>query len=301
MAKNRDKIIIIAIVGGALFLFVVFSLVAIMTSKPASDFSLTSIGDKIAIIDIKGEIDSADDVIRQLKRYEDDGSVKALVLRVDSPGGGVAASQEIFDQLMKFRSKGKHIVVSMGAVAASGGYYVACAGDTIFANPGTVTGSIGVIFSFPVIRTLMDKVGIKLEVVKSGTMKDVGSPAKEMSPEERLMLQSVIDDTYNQFVAVIVDRRKLDLDYVKSLANGSIFTGQQAKANGLVDKIGTLEDAISKAGEMADLGKHPRVIKERPYRRTIIDQLTGALGLDQIKSTYIHPWPTLEYLFNFQE
>jgi protease-4 len=298
MAKNRDRLIILIIIGAALILFVGFSLVVFLVSQTDTDMSFASLGNKVALIDITGVIEKPDDVIRQLKKYEDDSSIKALVLRIDSPGGGVAASQEIFDQLMKFKEKHKYIVVSMGAVAASGGYYVACAADTIFADPGTLTGSIGVIFSYPVLENLLDKVGIKMQVVKSGKLKDVGNFAREPSPEDIAMLQSVIDDTYDQFVSVVAVGRHLEIGYVKSLADGSVFTGRQAREKGLVDKLGTLEDAISKAGEMSDLGSNPRIIKERRINHTILDDLIGKLGLDQVKSN-IHLWPSLEYRYNY--
>ncbi len=299
MAENRDKIIILVIVGAAFVLFVAFSLVYFIVSGPASTTSFPPIGgDKVALIEINGVIEKSDDVVRQLKEYEDDNSVKALILRVDSPGGGVAAAQEIYAQLLKFKESDKFIVVSMGSVAASGGYYVSCAADTIFADPGTLTGSIGVIFSYPILKDLMDKVGVQMEVVKSGKLKDVGNFSREPTPEDIKMLQSVIDDTYDQFVNVVAEGRNLEVDYVRELADGSVFTGRQAKEKGLVDKLGTLEDAIAKAGEMANLGSHPRVIRERRIRRTLFQELIGALGLDQVKSS-IHLWPTVEYRYNF--
>jgi protease IV len=298
MDKNRDRLVILIIIGAAVVLFAGFSIVLFLVSQTSSDMTINPIGNKLALIEITGVIEKSDDVIRQLKKYEDDSSVKGLVLRIDSPGGGVAASQEIFEQLMKFKENHKYIVVSMGSVAASGGYYVACAADTIFADPGTLTGSIGVIFSYPVIQNLMDKVGIKMQVVKSGKLKDVGNFAREPSPEDVAMLQSVIDDTYAQFVGVVAVGRNLEIDYVKSLADGSVFTGHQAKEKGLVDKLGSLEDAISKAGEMANLGSKPRVVKERRVSHTLIDDLFGKLGLDEVKSN-IHLWPSLEYRYNY--
>jgi protease IV len=298
MAQNRDRLIIFIIIGGALILFAGLSIVLFVVSSSDSDIGLTTIGDKVALIDITGIIETSDDIVRQVKKYADDNSVKALVLRVDSPGGGVAASQEILAALFKFKEENKYIIVSMGSVAASGGYYVSCAADSIYANPGTLTGSIGVIFSYPIFTNLMDKVGIQMQVIKSGKLKDVGNFARQPSPEDISMLQSVIDDTYNQFVNVVAKGRHLEKDNVRSLADGSVFTGCQAKGNGLVDKIGTLEDAISMAGRMTGLGNHPRVIKERRLRRTLLDELTGKLGIDQIKSN-VRLWPSLEYRFNF--
>ncbi len=299
MAQNRDRLIILVIVGACFVLFIALSVIYFATSASRTDMTFVPIGgDKVALIDITGVIEKSDDVVRQLKDYKDDSSVRALVLRVDSPGGGVAASQEIYDQLLKFKEKKKYIVVSMGSVAASGGYYVSCAADTIFADPGTLTGSIGVIFSYPILQNLMDKVGVQMQVVKSGKLKDVGNFARQPSPEDVKMLQSVIDDTYDQFVNVVAQGRNLELDYVRGLADGSVYTGRQAKEKGLIDKIGTLEDAIAKAGEMSDLGSNPRTVKERRLRRTLFEQLAGALGIDQIKSS-IRLWPSLEYRYNF--
>jgi protease IV len=299
MTQRRDKVILLVIVIGGLLMFGVLGIFAFVFAKSdESDFEFSKVGPKVAIIEVNGVIESSADIIRQLKKYQDDGSVKALVLRVDSPGGGVAPSQEIYEQLLKFKQDGKYIVVSMGSVAASGGYYIACAADTIYANPGTITGSIGVIFSFPVFQNLMDKIGMKMEVVKSGALKDVGNYAREMSPEDRKMLQSVIDDTYSQFVGVVSDGRGLDSIYVKSIADGSIYTGRQALNLRLVDKIGTLEDAIAKAGEMSNLGRDPRVVKEKKYRRSLVDDLFGKLGIDGDQMNFLNKWPSLEYRYS---
>jgi protease-4 len=296
MARNRDALIILIIVVAGIFLFGVASIIVIV-SGASSSMDLASIGNKIALVEINGVIEESNDVVRQIKKYQDDNSIKALVLRIESPGGGVAASQEIYEQLLRFRDKDKAIVVSMGSIAASGGYYVACAADTILANPGTVTGSIGVILSYLVYKNLMDKVGLEMQVIKSGELKDVGNPARQLTPKERAMLQSVIDDTYDQFVGVVAERRSMDIDDVKKLADGSIFTGNQALDNGLVDKLGTLDDAISLAGEMGDLGKHPRVVKERKFRRSLLDELLGFVGLKQSLVDHLRPWPSIEYRF----
>jgi len=297
MARNRDAFIILIIVVAGIFLFGVASII-IVVSGASSSMDLAPIGNKIALVEINGVIEESNDVVRQIKKYQDDNSIKALVLRIESPGGGVAASQEIYEQLLRFRDKDKAIVVSMGSIAASGGYYIACAADTILANPGTVTGSIGVILSYLVYKNLMDKVGLELQVIKSGELKDVGNPARQLTPRERAMLQSVIDDTYDQFVGVVAERRSMDIDDVKKLADGAIFTGNQALNNGLVDKLGTLEDAISLAGEMANLGKHPRVVKERKFRRSLLDELLGFVGLNQSLMDHLRPWPSIEYRFS---
>ena len=297
MAMTRGKIIALVIVGAGIFFMAVVFAIIFAVSQSSSDFAVGGIGGKIALVEVDGVIKDSDDIVRQIKKYKEDHSIQAIVLRVDSPGGGVAASQEIYDQLLKFKSDGRHIIVSMGSVAASGGYYVSCAADTIFANPGTITGSIGVIFEFPILQELMDKVGVKMEVIKSGALKDVGNPDRKMTPEEQKMLQSVIDDTYDQFVTVVAKNRHLDYNFVKGLADGSVFTGRQAMQNGLVDKMGTLEDAISAAGVICNLGEHPRVVKERLYMVPWWQAIAGKLGLDFINSNFIHQWPTLEYRY----
>jgi protease-4 len=299
MGKNRDKIIVIVIIAVAAFSFLFLTIIMFGMSMTGERFSVASLGGRVALVDVKGVITSSEDVVRQIKKYEEDGSVKALVLRLDTPGGGVAASQEIYDQLLKFKEDGKPLVVSMGSVAASGGYYVACAADSIIANPGSVVGSIGVILSFPVLRELMDKVGVSMEVIKSGDLKDVGNYAREITPEDRRMLQALIDDAHGQFVGAIVDSRSLDPDSVWQIADGSVFTGRRAMELGLVDKLGTLEDAISVAGEMADLGSDPRVIKERPYRRPWWDVAMRFLGVEPEMLAVGRSWPTLEYRYGY--
>ena len=300
MGKNRDKIIlgvIVSMVIGGFLLTIAF---IYMMGRSGDGIGLGTLGGRLAQVDIKGVIIDSEDIVRQLKKYQEDSSVKGVVLRVDSPGGGVAASQEIYDQLMKFKGEDKIIIVSMGAVAASGGYYVACAGDLIIANPGTITGSIGVILSYPVIDGLMDKVGMRIEVVKSGDMKDVGNYARAATSEDRKMLQALIDDTYDQFVNVIAESRGMEVSRVREFADGSIFTGRQAVELGLVDEMGTLEDAISIAGKMADLGDDPRIVKERQLKRPFWAGLEGLLGVD-LESLIDsgRTWPALEYLYGY--
>jgi protease-4 len=303
MAKNKDKIIIAIILGCVFVGFIGFVLIfwgmnkSIDFATQDNGFSFKGLGGKIALIEVNGVIEGSDDVVRQVIKYQKDNTIKGIVLRVDSPGGGVAASQEIYDQLRKYKEDGKHVVVSMGSVAASGGYYISCASDSIVANPGTITGSIGVIFSFHVLDSLLNKVGVRLEVFKSGKMKDVGNYDREVTNDERKMLQSVIDDTYEQFVNVVADSRGLEVDEVKSLADGSIYTGQQALDLGLVDKLGTLQDAISLAGEMCNLGDNPIVIKERRTRMTWWEAVMQKLGIDPAMLTGGKSGPSLEYRF----
>lgn len=298
MSQNRTKVIlaIVAIIFICAFFLVLAAVV--MIGRSAGDFEFKGFGGRLAQIDIKGEILDSEDIVRQIRKYKDDDLIKGLVLRVDSPGGGVAASQEIYDELLKFKEENKIIVVSMGSVAASGGYYVSCSADSIVANPGTITGSIGVVLSYPVIQQLMDKVGLKMETIKSGKLKDVGNFAREVTPEDRQMLQALIDDTYIQFISVVAKSRGLECDSVRKIADGSVFTGHQAMQIGLVDKMGTLQDAISMAGKMTDLGSNPRVVKERPVKRPLWAFLDNLLGIDT-KSLFggQETWPTLDYIF----
>ncbi len=237
-------------------------------------------GDKIALVRIQGVIYDSRGVIRDLDRYADDSRVKAIVLRVDSPGGGVAASQEIFQELQRLRSeKNKKIVVSMGSVAASGGYYVSCAADQIVANPGTVTGSIGVIAEWYNYGSLLNWAGLKPQVVKSGALKDIGSPVREMTDEERQVLQGMVDRLYNQFVGVVVAARAgkqgLDEARIRSLADGRVFTGDEALQNGFVDELGNERTAVLSAAKLVGITGEPVVVEPPPDKAfTILDLLT---------------------------
>ena len=297
MAKARN-ILVGLVISGVVVLFFILVGVSLWGLSRQSDFTFMSVGDKVAIIEINGIIESSEDIVRQLRKYGDDNSVPVVVLRINSPGGAVAPSQEIYSQVLKVREEGTYIVVSISSLAASGGYYIACAGDSIVANPGSLTGSIGVIFSFMTFEELMNKVGVQLEVVKSGELKDVGNYSREMTQREREMIQAAIDDTYNQFVMVVSENRNIDIDQVEEIADGSIFTGNQALELGLVDKLGGLEEAIALAGEMAGLGSDPRTIKEIPRKRRFIDYLVEKLAILFNLNVPEQVWPRLEYIYN---
>jgi len=216
-------------------------------------------GDKIAIVEVKGVITQSSEVIGEIHQYLADDGVKAIILRVDSPGGGVGPSQEIYKEVVKAKKK-KRIVTSMGAVAASGGYYVACASDLIVANPGTITGSIGVIMQFSNFEELLKKIGIKGMVIKSGEHKDMGSPFREMTPEEKRIMQATLDNVHDQFIRAVAEGRNLDRTKVTPLADGRIMTGEQAKQVGLVDVMGNLQDAVDEASKLAGIEGRPQVI-----------------------------------------
>jgi len=240
--------------------FALLGLISRMDSNPLAK------GDKVAVIPVTGMITDSEATIESLKKFAKDDSVKAIVMRINSPGGGVGPSQEIFEEVKKVRAK-KPVLTSMGALAASGGYYIACATQKIFANPGTITGSIGVVMPFMNVKELAEKIGVKGMTVKSGEFKDIGSPLRDMRPEERALLQGVVDNVNLQFVHAVAEGRKLPPGDVLKIADGRIFTGEQAKALGLVDALGNLEDAVAEAGKLGKIPGEPRVVT--PPRKKI--------------------------------
>jgi protease-4 len=297
VAKKSDLIIgAIIVLSFLFFLFILLIGLSGISTEEGTYFY--SFGKKVAIIEVYGTINSSNEIIRQLKKYAKDSSIPALVLDIDSPGGGVAPSQEIYEEVLKFKEEGKKVVASLRGLGASGGYYVACAADTIVANPGTLTGSIGVIFEFPVVQELFKKIGLRFEVVKRGELKEVGTWNRPMTKEERDLLQSVIDDTYDQFVKVVVEGRGLDQEKVLELADGRVFTGRQAKDLGLIDELGDLEDAIKIAGKMGGVEGVPKTIREKPKKVNIIDILTQSFkAVTNLKSNE-QLMPKLQYIFN---
>ena len=271
MSRKSDWIIG-GMLGGGVLVIVVVMLLLIAGPMLSSDSSFSSMGGgRIALVEIRGPITRAQDTVKQIIKYREDDSVRAIVLRIESPGGAVAPTQEIFDELRKTREKGKVIVASMGSVAASGGYYIACAADSIMANPGTITGSIGVIMEVPNAEGLFNQVGIGWQVVKSGQHKDIGSLSRSMTDKEFGLLQLVVDDVYEQFIEVVTRFRPLSREEVVDLADGRIYTGNQALPLRLVDRLGTYQDAIALAGRMAGLPDKLNVVRQRP--KTFFDML----------------------------
>tara|TARA_B100000959_G_scaffold221277_1_gene234032 strand:+ start:218 stop:1102 length:885 start_codon:yes stop_codon:yes gene_type:complete len=254
--------------------------------------------EKIAIINIENIITQSSSTVRQIKKYADDNSVKAIVLRIDSPGGAVAPSQEIYSEILKFRKDSNKIVVtSMGNLAASGGYYIACASDKIIANPGTLTGSIGVIMTFSNIEELMKKIGLKTEVIKSGEFKDIGSPMREFTEKEKKLLQGVIDDVYDQFVNAVAVGRSIGVEKVKELSDGRIFTGRQAFEMGLVDKLGSFEEAIKLTAELVGIEGEPKIVSEKKEKNLLFKLLENKV-LSYLPNQ-LHIIPGLQYLWQY--
>jgi len=235
---------------------------------------------RIALIKLEGVIldsgylPTASKITESFKDAEKLG-IKTIVLRINSPGGTVGASQEIYTEIKKLQKKGIKVVVSLGDVAASGGLYVAVAADKIVSNPGTVTGSIGVIIKSSVTKDLYKKIGIEHQIVKSGPYKDILSESRFLTDEEREILQELIDSTYGQFIRTISENRNIELEEVKKFADGRIFTGDQAKEYGLVDLIGSLTDAIDLAAELAEIKGEPSIVEIAP-KKSLLQKITGA-------------------------
>lgn len=232
-------------------------------------------GEWVGIIEIEGVVAESKEVLQQLKRFRENDAVKAIVLRIDSPGGAVAPSQEIYQEVLKTRET-KPIFVSMGTVAASGGYYIAAAAEGIVASPGTITGSIGVIMGFTNLRELLDKIGLAPVVVKSGPYKDLGSPLREMTDAERELLQDFVDGIHRQFVAAVVNGRRMEPAAVEKVADGRIITGEAAQQLGLVDRLGNLADAVEWAGRTAGIQGDIETVyarkKKLPFLETLLEE-----------------------------
>ena len=218
---------------------------------------------EIALVRIQGMLMDSQNIVRQLSNYRHNPNVRGIVLRIDSPGGAVAPAQEIYNEIMKLKADHKTVYASMGTVAASGGYYIACAANYVLANPGTLTGSIAAVMAFSNIEELTDKIGIKPIIIKSGKYKDVGSPLRGMKPEERKLLQSVVDDVHQQFVQAVAKGRGLPVSEVNEIADGRIMTGQQALTLKLVDEMGGLEKTIELLAKKIGVEGRPKVIEEK--------------------------------------
>ena len=295
MARRKDWILG-GVIGFSVLLSLVLLAVAVSGMFSGRGIAVSAGGKRIALIEVRGVIFDAKPIVRQLKKYAEDRSVPAMVLRIESPGGGVTAPQEIYREIMWVREQGKKVVASMGSVAASGGYYIAAAADTIVANLGSITGSIGVIVEVPNTGELFRKIGVDVQVVKSGEYKDMGSPMREMTERERAMFQGVVDDVYEQFVEAIVAQRGLSRGEVLRIADGRVFTGRQALEYGLVDVLGTYEDAMDLAADMVGMKKPPPTVEEKK-RFDVLDLLFGRLGLMALSS--VQRCPMVCYLMSF--
>jgi len=267
----KNKWLLIGVAGSLGFIVLLLMSVFIAASFLGGDKHFV-VGSGVGLVEVKGLIVDSQEIVKQLNDLRKDDSVKAVVLRIDSPGGVVGPSQEIHAEVKKLAAT-KKVVVSMGSIAASGGYYIAAAASRIVANPGTITGSIGVLMRFSNLEGMMGKIGMKSFTLKAGKFKDVGSPARPMTEQDKAMLQGVIDNTHAQFVRAVAEGRKLSEADIREIADGRIFTGEQALDLKLVDRLGTLQDAIEEAGKLAGIKGEPQLIRPPKKKKLLLDML----------------------------
>jgi len=285
---NKRGLITIAVIFIGLFvIFFGFSMV-MMTSVGGLDS-----GPKIGVVEVLGPITDSKKAVQDIRRFVKDDNIKGLVIRVDSPGGSVGPSQEIYDAVKKAKAI-KPLVVSMGSTAASGGYYIACGADTVYANPGTITGSIGVITQVITVDKLIEKADVGVHTVATGKFKDSGSPFKEFTVDDEVYFRSMIDDIYDQFVEDVAACRKLDEAKVRELADGRVYTGRQAKKNKLVDELGSMQDAVDFVAKKAKLDGEPTLVYP-PEETSFLSQALSASVDNAIDTVQKRTAPTVEY------
>ena len=277
---RRSAWVLGIVFGGLFFCLFGFLLLVFFALKGDGKGGIGASGDRVGVVEIIGAIGDSKRTLHDLQEFKDDDHVKAIVVRVDSPGGSVGPSQEIYEALKRVKEK-KKVVVSMGSIAASGGFYIACAGDRVFANPGTLTGSIGVIMQTPNISGVLKWAGVEMNTIATGKFKDSGSPFRPMTDEERQYFHSVLADVYEQFVAAVAEGRKLKVDQVRPYADGRVFSGRQAKEYNLVDALGGIDEAIAEAGKLGGISGEPKV--EYPHReKKFFKELLGSDDADSL-------------------
>jgi protease-4 len=294
--KKHPILTVFIILAGVI---VLLSVLMTALSGSLSSSSGIAFTNKVGVIPILGAIEDSTVLLKQISDFTKDKSIKAIILRIDSPGGGVGASQEINREIGRTREE-KPVVVSMGGVAASGGYYIAAAGDRIVANPGTITGSIGVIMQYYQYKELSEKIGVKQEVIKSGEFKDIGNPHRELTEKDREILDAVISDIQSQFVEAVARGRNLPSEKVREIADGRIFTGSMAKELGLVDQLGNFEDAVMLTKELASIDGEVSLVYPQKKKLKLFDILLGEAAesmsnilKDSMKSSIEYRWEGL--------
>src|SRR6266478_3121267 len=282
MPEGRSRTLLwILIGGGAFFLFVlaVFSLVYLTLHAGSSEAGFRGFGDRIGVVDLDGVILSPQPVVGQLKKFGDDSSIKAIILHVNSPGGGVAASEEIYREVKRVRDeKKKRIVVSIETVGASGAYYVASASNKIYADHGSIVGSIGVIAQWVNYGDLLKWAKLKDVVIKTGEFKDTGNPTRDLTPAEQAYMQSLIDNMFQQFVHAVADGRSLKFENVKAIADGKVWTGEQALSMKLIDEVGDFEAAVADTAKSVGIKGEPSLVHPDKDRKTLLDLLLGDIS-----------------------
>ena len=270
---DRRAAWVLGIIFGGLFLCVfTFLFLFYAVVRGSSDARHTASSGNVGVIEVTGTITDSKKTLKDIKEFEADNGIKSVLVRVDSPGGAVGPSQEIYDALKRLKAK-KKVVVSMGSTAASGGFYIACAGDRVFANPGTLTGSIGVIFQFPNVQGLLKWAGVGMNTITAGTRKDVGSPFRELTPDDRKYLEGVLADVHAQFIEAVAEGRHLPIAAVKAVADGRVFTGREAKELKLVDELGGFDAAVVAAGTLGGITGEPKLAyphRDRKFLRELL-------------------------------
>lgn len=269
-----------------------FAVIIFRIGAASAVSNLEGSGKKVGIVKINGPILTSDAVVSQLEKLKNRKDISAIVVRIDSPGGLVAPTQEIYEKVKSLRGV-KPIISSMGSVAASGGYYIALGADTLIANPGTIVGSIGVIMNYPIATELLGKVGIKFETVKSGGLKDVGSYSREVTEADRRHLNDMVTNIHNQFIDAVNDNRSIEKSELIKLADGRVFTGLQSKDLGLVDLLGTFEDAVSLAGSLGKIKGVPKTIQIDKKNSSLIDMFTS--NIEQATSSWFDELPAYRW------
>ncbi len=288
--NKRGLITLVVIFVGLFVVFFGFS--ALMLSSTGS---LSASGESIGVVEVTGPIMKSKKPVRDIRRFLKDDSIKGIVVRVDSPGGAVAPSQEIYDAVQKAK-KEKPLAVSMGSTAASGGYYIACGADTVFANPGTVTGSIGVITQLFTVEKLVEKAQVDVHTIKTGPYKDSGSPFRDFTERDRAYFREMIDDVYDQFVEDVAECRDLEISRVRQLADGRVYTGRQAHEYKLVDKLGSFQDAVQFVADEAGLEEDPQIVYP-PTQSNFLSDFVSTSVDGAINSVTKRITPVVEYRY----
>jgi protease-4 len=286
--KDHPVIAALLIIGATFALFIIS--VAVLVNLVGRGEPVVS-GAHVGVIEVSGLIIDAKPVVDKLIEFRKERDVKAIVVRVDSPGGEVGPSQEIYEEIRK-TVRTKKVVASLGGVAASGGYYIAAACDRIVSNPGTITGSIGVLVEFSNIQGLLGKIGIEAEVIKAGAYKDMGSPVRRMTPEERALVQGVLDSVHEQFIRAVAEGRRLPIEKVREIADGRIMSGEQARTLRLVDSLGNLEDAVQEAGRLGGIKGEVQAVyvKKKPFSlwKLLFEDEAATNLLQRLSSYQLH-------------
>ena len=257
-----------------LLVSVTFFLIIYGMSAVSGEKRSFAIRDRVGVVTVEGIISESSDVVEQLTQYGKDDGIKAVIVRINSPGGAVAPSQEIYEAVIQLKKK-KNVVASMGSVAASGGYMIACAAEKIVANPGTITGSISAVMHFANAEELLKKIGLKTSVIKSGKYKDIGSPTREMTQEEKVILQELVDDIYDQFLETVSKDRKISKEDLRKIADGRVFSGRQAQKLGLIDYIGDMGYALELSGKMSGIQGKPEAVYPKKKGSKFWDYILG--------------------------